>query len=229
MGYSGATFELLGRAARFAFSDSRMICEFAGFEYSRSDMTSMNQWIADYVRAQKAALDSIPPDAVAQLIQNLRAAVQEDRQIFVFGNGGSASNASHFATDLGKSASDNVGQRFRVLSLNDNVSWLTALGNDYAYEDVFVRQLHNYAKSGDIAMCISVSGNSPNCVKALEWAKANGLKTIALVGGKRGRMAEIAEQAVVINDTHYGRVEDAQMTICHLLCYAFIEHSEWAK
>jgi len=189
----------------------------------------MNQWISDYVRAQKAALDSIPPDAVAQIVQKLRAAVQEDRQIFVFGNGGSAANASHFATDLGKSASDKVGKPFRVLSLNDNVSWLTALGNDYAYEDVFVRQLHNYAKAGDIAMSISVSGNSPNCVKALEWAKANGLQTIALVGSKRGRMAEIADQSIVISDTHYGRVEDAQMGICHLLCYSFIEHPEWAK
>lgn len=205
-----------------------MLCESAGFQYPRFSMT-MNQWMPDYVRAQKAALDSVPPDAVAQIIDKLRTAVQEDRQVFVFGNGGSAANASHFATDLGKSASDKVGKRFRVLSLNDNVSWLTALGNDYAYEDVFVRQLHNYAKPGDIAMALSVSGNSPNCVKALEWARANGLQTIALVGGKRGRMAEIAAQSIAINDTHYGRVEDAQMTICHLLCYAFIEHPEWAK
>ena len=205
-----------------------MICESATVEYPLLKMT-MNQWISDYARAQKAALDSIPPDAVAQIIQKLRVAVEEDRQIFVFGNGGSAANASHFATDLGKSASDKVGKRFRVLSLNDNVSWLTALGNDYAYEEVFVRQLHNYARPGDIAMAISVSGNSPNCVKALEWAKANGLQTIALVGGKRGRMAEVAEQSIKIDDTHYGRVEDAQMTICHLLCYAFIEHPEWAK
>jgi D-sedoheptulose 7-phosphate isomerase len=192
-------------------------------------MTTMNQWISDYVRAQKAALDSIPPDAVAHLIQKLRRANQEDRQVFVFGNGGSAANASHFATDLGKSASDSVGKWFRVLTLNDNVSWITALGNDYSYEDVFVRQLRNYAKPGDLAMGISVSGNSPNCVKALEWAKANGLQTVALVGGKRGRMADIADQSIVINDTHYGRVEDAQMGICHLLCYAFIEHPEWAK
>ena len=99
----------------------------------------MNQWIADYVRAQKTALDSIPADAVAQLIEKLRLALKEDRQIFVFGNGGSAANASHFATDLGKGSSDKVGKCFRVLSLNDNVSWMTALGNDYAYDQIFVR------------------------------------------------------------------------------------------
>lgn len=185
----------------------------------------MKQWISDYIRTQKAAHDSIPVEQVAQLVEDLRTALQEDRQIFVFGNGGSAANASHFATDLGKGASDKMGKRFRVLSLNDNVSWMTAIGNDYAYEDVFVRQLENYGRPGDIALSLSVSGNSPNCVKALAWAKAHGLKTVALVGAKRGRMAEIAEQALVIQDTHYGRVEDAQMGICHLLCYAFIEQA----
>ncbi|HTL55611.1 MAG TPA: SIS domain-containing protein [Candidatus Limnocylindrales bacterium] len=185
----------------------------------------MKQWISEYVRAQKAAHDSIPIEAVARLIDELRSALKEDRQIFVFGNGGSAANASHFATDLGKGASDKVGKRFRVISLNDNVSWITAIANDYAYEDIFVRQLENYAHPGDVALSLSVSGNSPNCVKALSWAKEHGLKTIALVGAKRGRMGEIAEQVLVIQDTHYGRVEDAQMGICHLLCYAFMENA----
>ena len=189
----------------------------------------MNQWISDYVQAQKAALDSIPADAVARLVEILRDALKNDRQILVFGNGGSAMNSSHFATDLGKGSSDKTGKRFRILSLNDNVSWMTALANDYSYEDVFAGQLQNYGKPGDVALSISVSGNSPNCVKALEWAKQNGLKTIALVGAKRGRMAEIADHVIVINDTHYGRVEDAQMAICHLLCYAFMENPHWAN
>jgi len=79
--------------------------------------------------------------------------------------------------------------------------------------------------AGDIALSLSVSGNSPNCVKALEWAKKNGAPTVALCGAKRGRMAEVAEQVIVINDTHYGRVEDAHMGICHLLCYSIMEHA----
>lgn len=187
----------------------------------------MQQWITDYIKAQKAAHDSIPVESVARLTQTLRDVLKDDRQIFVFGNGGSAANASHFATDLGKGSSDKLGKRFRVLSLNDNVSWMTALANDYAYEDVFVAQLKNYGKPGDLAIGVSVSGNSPNCVKALEWAKNHGLKTAALVGAKRGRMAELAEQVLVINDTHYGRVEDAQMGILHLLCYAFMENPQW--
>ena len=184
----------------------------------------MKQWISDYLKAQKAAHDSIPVDAVIGLIEKVRAVLKEDRQVFVFGNGGSAANASHFATDLGKGASDKIGKRFRVLSLTDNVSWMTALANDYSYEEVFVGQLKNYGKPGDLALSMSVSGNSPNCVKALEWAATNGLHTVALVGAKRGRMAEIAEQVIVINDTHYGRVEDAHMGICHLVCYAFMEN-----
>lgn len=189
----------------------------------------MKQWISAYIVAQKAALESIPVEAVAQVIELLRQALKEDRQIFVFGNGGSAANASHFMTDLGKGASDKTGKRFRVICLSTDVSWITALGNDYSYEDVFAGQLQNYGRPGDIALAISVSGNSPNCVKALECAKKQGLRTVALVGAKRGRMAEIAEHALVIKDTHYGRVEDAQMGICHLFCYAFMEHPELAK
>src|SRR3989440_13105763 len=153
----------------------------------------MKNWISDYVEQQKAALDSIPLEGVARILEILRKALQEDRQIFVFGNGGSAANASHFVTDLGKGAADKIGRRFRCLSLNDNVSWLTALGNDYAYEDVFVRQLINFGRPGDVALALSVSGSSPNVVKAVEWAKENGLATIALVGAKRGRLADVAD------------------------------------
>lgn len=189
----------------------------------------MNDWISDYIKAQKAALDSVSIPAVAGVIEQFRAALREDRQIFVFGNGGSASNASHFATDLGKGSSDKLSRRFRVLSLNDNVSWLTALGNDYAYDDVYLRQLMNYARPGDLVLVMSVSGNSPNVVKAVQWARANQLKTIALVGSKRGQLAEIADTAIVIDTPHYGRAEDAQMGVCHMICYAFIERPELGR
>jgi D-sedoheptulose 7-phosphate isomerase len=188
----------------------------------------VNQWISDYLLAQKAAHDSIPVGAVSDLINEIRAVLRKGGKIFVFGNGGSAANASHFATDLGKGASDKVGKRFHIVSLNDNVSWMTALANDYSYEDVFIGQLQNYAGPGDLALCLSVSGNSPNCVKALDWARKNGLRTVALVGAQRGRMAEIADHVIAIADTHYGRVEDAQMSICHMLCYAFMENPKWA-
>ena len=183
----------------------------------------MKQWIAEYVKAQSAALASVPIEAVERLVARLQTAHREDRQVFIIGNGGSAANASHFATDLGKGASDKLGKRFRVQSLTDNVAWMTAIGNDYAYEDLFVRQLENFARPGDLVLSISVSGNSPNCVKALQWANDHGLNTFVIVGAKRGRMAEIAQEAVVVADTHYGRVEDVQMNLLHMACYAFIE------
>jgi D-sedoheptulose 7-phosphate isomerase len=186
-----------------------------------------------YIDRQKAAYDAIPLDRVEHIIKLIQKCREEDRQLFAFGNGGSASNVSHFITDLGKSASDKMGtdgsrnagpgRRFRCLSLNENVSWITALGNDYSYEDVYVRQLQNYAQPGDLVLALGVSGNSPNVVKAVEWANKHGLTTIALVGGKRGKLADLATESIVIQDEHYGRVEDAQMTICHMLCYGFID------
>jgi D-sedoheptulose 7-phosphate isomerase len=188
----------------------------------------VRDWISDYIRQQKAALDSIPVDAVSEIISVFSDALHNDRQIFIFGNGGSASNSSHFITDLGKGASDKIGKRFRCLSLNDNISWITALGNDYAYEDVFQRQLQNFAKPGDIVMTLSVSGNSPNLVKAIDWAVNHGMYTIALVGARRGRLAEISQKVIVVNSEHYGRVEDAHMGVCHMICYAFMENPKLA-
>ncbi len=190
-------------------------------------------YFENYLAQQKAAYAAIPLDRVAHLVQLLKACHADDRQLFVFGNGGSAANASHFITDLGKGASDTLHphgsqlgiptRRFRCLSLSDNTAWITALGNDYAYEDVFVGQLQNFARPGDLVFTMSVSGNSPNLVKAVEWANTNQLTSIALVGSKRGRLAELAHEVIVIDSDHYGRVEDAHMTICHMLCYAFME------
>src|SRR5438270_6958098 len=188
----------------------------------------ISQWVDRYRQQQQTATESIPTAQVARLIEKLRTILHADRQLFVFGNGGSAANASHFVTDLGKGSSDKIGRRFRVLSLNDNVSWMTALGNDYAYEDVYVRQLMNYAKPGDGVLVMSVSGNSPNVVKAVQWAKDHGVFCAALVGGKRGRLADLADEAIVIASDHYGRVEDAHMTICHMLCYSFMENPQLA-
>jgi D-sedoheptulose 7-phosphate isomerase len=186
-------------------------------------MAQISAWLSEYRNRQCDLYAALPLAEVGAVVELLREARDAGRQIFVFGNGGSAANASHFATDLGKGASDACGTRFKVLSLNDNTAWITALGNDYAFEDVFVRQLENYARPGDLALCMSVSGNSPNLVRAMRWARENGLATVALVGGKRGALAETAEHVLVFPDTHYGRVEDAQMTVCHMLAYAFME------
>src|SRR5215213_8420983 len=159
----------------------------------------MEAYLSQYLKAHKEALDLIPLDKVSRLIDLFVKAWKEDRKIFVFGNGGSAANASHFVTDLGKGSSDKIGRRFRCLSLNDNVSWMTALGNDYAYEEIFVRQLTNFARAGDVVFVMSVSGNSPNLVRAVEWSVKQGVSTIALVGKKRGQLAQLAQHVIVID------------------------------
>lgn len=184
----------------------------------------MKGWIADYLREYERVVHSIPVNEVSDLVGRLQSARDDGRTIFVCGNGGSAANCSHFAVDLGKSASKGKPRRFRVLSLNDNTPYITAIGNDYSYDDVFVEQLINLAQPGDILLCLSVSGNSPNVVKAMEWANKHGLVTVGLGSRKRGRLADLASVSILIDDDHYGRVEDAQMTICHLLCYAFVEN-----
>ena len=183
-------------------------------------------YLREFVHSQQQVLKDIPLDKVEKLIAIFHGALMEEKNIFVFGNGGSASNASHFITDLGKSASDKMGKRFRCLSLNDNVSWITAIGNDYAYEDIYVRQLENYAKPGDLVMALSVSGKSPNVVQALKYGREQKLYTIALVGSNGKELTQFVDFSIVINSTHYGRVEDAQMGICHMVCYAFIEEFE---
>ncbi len=189
----------------------------------------MQTWITDYLDAQKRATDSIPTEAVAQGHRNTPPGVARRPADFHLRQ---RRQRGEFLAlrDRSRQRLLRCGRpRFRVLSLTDNVSWMTAIGNDYSYDDVFTRQLTNYGRADDVLITVSVSGNSPNLVKALEWAKPQGLKTIALVGAKRGRTAELADEVIAIGDTHYGRVEDAQMHVLHLFCYAFMELPELAK
>ena len=190
---------------------------------SASDADRLRGWIDAYRAAQNAALDALDVSVVAEVVDLLRRANAEGRRIFVCGNGGNAANAAHFTTDLGKGASGNMPRPFRVLCIADNTAWMTAIGNDFTFDDVFVRQLANHAEPGDLLILSSVSGSSPNLVAAIRWAKEHELVTVALVGGKRGAVAAFADHLVVVPDTHYGRVAELQMNVLHMLCYAFME------
>ena len=183
----------------------------------------LNEWIESYLAAQQQTIATLPVAEIEQVVEVVKEAYANDAQIFVCGNGGNAASTSHFAADLGKNASGALPRSFRILALNDNTAWLTALGNDFSYDEVFSRQLNNFANPGDVLITSSVSGNSPNLVEAVKLAKQRGLKTVAIVGGKRGQLADMADHVVVINDEHYGRVEDAQMSIYHMIAFAFVE------
>lgn len=176
-----------------------------------------------YKAALLEALDSIDTRRVEQAIEWFRTARDSAHQIFVCGNGGSASTASHFTCDMVKGASYNRDQRFRILSLSDSLPTLTAYSNDVSYEHIFVEQLKNFARPGDLVMCISGSGNSPNVVRAMEYANSIGCRTIALTGRDGGKLGPLAQLNIQVAVPHMGRIEDAHMVVCHMIAYHFME------
>ncbi len=186
----------------------------------------MKEWIERYLHALQSSLRGLPVDEIARAVELMRFAGREGRQVFAFGNGGSASTCSHFVTDLGKGASDATGRRFRFQSLNDDVGWMTAIANDYDYADVFVRQLENFAEPGDVVLCLSVSGTSPNVVRAARWAHEHDLRVVALLGNGQCNLPRIADVCIRVDSGHCGIVEDGHLVICHILCYAFMDNPE---
>jgi D-sedoheptulose 7-phosphate isomerase len=169
------------------------------------------------------ALASIDIDAVSKAIAALAEARRTDRHIFVCGNGGSASTASHFVCDMVKGASFNRESRFRIMALTDSLPTITAYSNDVSYDCVFVEQLKNFAGPGDVVMAISGSGNSPNVVNAVEYGNSIGCKTIALTGRDGGKLGPLANIQVHVPEPHMGRIEDGHMIVCHMIAYCFME------
>lgn len=176
-----------------------------------------------YRAALLEAIDCIDTGRVEKAIEWFRQARDGSKNIFVCGNGGSASTASHFTCDIVKGASQNRPMRFRIMALADSLATLTAYSNDVGYESVFVEQLKNFAQPGDLVMCISGSGNSPNVVRALEYANSAGCKTIALTGRDGGKLGPLAQLNIHVPVPHMGRIEDAHMVVCHMIAYHFME------
>lgn len=178
---------------------------------------------SDYKQELVAALDTVDLDRVEDLIEVFRKARAEDRQIFVFGNGGSAATANHFACDMVKGASYGRDKRFRIMALSEQVATMTAYSNDVGYESVFVEPLKNFARPGDIAMAISGSGNSENVIRAIEYANSIGCYTVGLSGMSGGRLRPSVDLSVHVPANHMGRVEDAHFFVCHMVCYHFMD------
>ena len=181
----------------------------------------------DYVRSYLGKLETllktIDPKEVSRVGELLTAARAEGRQVFLCGNGGSAALASHMAVDLGKGCSRNREKRFRVLSLTDNVPWMTALSNDVSYDDVFVEQLKNYAEKGDLLIAVSGSGNSKNVLKAIQYANQVGCLTVGISGFAGGKLKDMVTHHVHVKAEHMGLIEDAQLIIGHMLVYGFMD------
>jgi D-sedoheptulose 7-phosphate isomerase len=169
------------------------------------------------------AIQAIDLAKVGEAIEVLKEARDSNRHIFVCGNGGSASTASHFACDMVKGASFGRESRFRIMALTDSLPTITAYSNDVSYDCVFVEQLKNFAQPGDVVMAISGSGNSPNVLRAMEYGTSIGCRTIALTGRDGGKLAPLAEINIQAKIPHMGRIEDVHMIVAHMIAYNFMD------
>ena len=164
-------------------------------------------------------VSELPYIEMEHVIDLLQATYEQERRVFLFGNGGSAALASHFACDLGKGTISDAarGKRFRVLSLTDNISLITAWANDTSYDRVFAEQLKNFIQPGDIAFGISASGSSPNVLNALKVAReAEGI-TVGLTGFRGGKMPQLCDFCIVIPSDNMQIIEDMQLGITHAI------------
>jgi D-sedoheptulose 7-phosphate isomerase len=178
-----------------------------------------------YFERHASAVEDLPYLQIERVADELYKAYEEGRRVFLFGNGGSASLASHLACDLGKGTvvSGKSQQRFRVLALTDNIALITAWANDTAYDQIFAEQLRNFVEPGDIAFGISGSGNSANVLLALGVAREAGAINIGLTGFEGGMMKELCDLCVVIPSDNMQIIEDFQLSIAHAL-FTVIRH-----
>ena len=173
--------------------------------------------VSTYIDGLRSAIDELPRAELSRLGEVLYRAYRDEKAVFTLGNGGSASTASHMAADLSKNTIDADTRRFRVFSLNDNQSLMTALANDLGYEHVFSEQLRNYVRPGDVLVAISASGNSENVINAIRYAQSQSVEVAGILGFDGGRAAELADLAIVVPSCEYGIVEDVHLIINHIL------------
>lgn len=171
---------------------------------------------SEYFRAMAEVGARVDHAAVERYADALYDAWKRRARVFVFGNGGSAYNASHHVTDYVKTASVPGKPRLLAFSMTDNVGLTTAVGNDLSYEETFSFPLESYAQAGDVAVGISCSGNSANLLRACAWARDNGLTVVALTGFSGGKVKDLAHIHINIPSENYGVIEDLHMSIGHI-------------
>jgi len=177
--------------------------------------------IHDYLQRLHAEIDRVDAAQPAVLADWIFDAWRQGQFVYVIGNGGSACTASHMAEDLGKSSlrqadlKDEARRRLKILSLTDNVGWLTALGNDCGYDQVFVQQLMNYGQPGDVLVAISGSGNSPNVLAAVDWANRHGLRTFGMTGYEGGKLRATQQAGIYVPLADMGMVESIHVCLLH--------------
>jgi len=163
----------------------------------------------------------MPPGATEHMVDVLEEAFRAEKQVFIFGNGGSGANASHFCEDLAKYPLQSMQdrKRFRVMSLTDNTPWILALANDCGYDTIFEQQLRHYAQPGDVAIGISGSGNSANVLNAIGYGNEVGMVTFGMTGFDGGKLRSLARHSVHVPIRDMGIVECMHLVIVHYVIY----------
>jgi D-sedoheptulose 7-phosphate isomerase len=177
--------------------------------------------VPSYVARLHRELDRVQPAEMTRMADLIYQAWEREKFVFIFGNGGSGTTATHMSEDLGKSSlkqedlNDESKKRLKVMSLTDNLGWILAVGNDVGYDQIFLQQLMNYGSPGDLAIAISGSGNSPNVLKAVDWANRHGLATFGLTGYSGGKLRQMAQAGLHVPLDDMGMVESIHLCVFH--------------
>ncbi len=190
-----------------------------GHRKARGAVDPVDRYLNEVVEAIK----SLPRKEIWQVVEALREARDEGRQLFLVGNGGSAATASHMACDLAKTSLKPGARRIRAIALTDNVPLITAWGNDVSFEDVFSEQLSNLVQAGDLVIALSGSGNSPNVLRAVEVAQKMGARTVGFTGQPGGRLKGMVDICVVVQSRRIEQAEDVHLILDHLVTVALRE------
>lgn len=186
----------------------------------------MKKLIDNYFEKVKLTADNMDRAEIETFINLLVSAHENENTVFVMGNGGSASTASHFACDISKGVSYGKNKRFRVVCLNDNIPTIMAYSNDLSYEDIFVEQLKNLFKAGDLVIGFSGSGNSKNVLKAVEYANSKAGITVGITGYSGGKLKQISKYSVNSNADDMQISEDMHMVLVHIVMQILMEKSK---
>ena len=173
--------------------------------------------IKKYISEVSATLERLPIENIAQVVELLEEARLKAKRVFIFGNGGSAATASHFAADLSKGAISKGKPRIKAFALTDNVALLSAWANDTAYENIFAEQLKNFIEPGDVAIGISASGNSPNVLNGIKVARTKGATTIGFIGFDGGKLRGLVDIRIIVPSHNIEQIEDIHLLLEHVI------------
>jgi D-sedoheptulose 7-phosphate isomerase len=179
-------------------------------------MKSVRETINDYLKGLHSSLDEIGEKDVAEIVDIIMEAHKKGRKIVFMGNGGSATTASHFARDISIGTAVEGKPRLRAISLTDNIAMITSLANDVDYDSIFREQLIDQLHQGDVVIGISASGNSPNVLEAMKYARSAGAVTVGLIGFGGGKLKGLADKSIVLSSRDYGQVEDTHLVLDHI-------------